>query len=181
MAGRTPAEAVNNYLAPLQRAISCVTNSVLNVRGGYHPAPAPHPLALAGGDPVPLHSNPSISLSVLQHYRIVEYEGPSGPWKVSIVSYYYSLEDAGEDSGKREILYHWHPQGLSAVTFPHVHIRTGGQLGDTNIGGVHFPTGLIALEDVLRLAIREFGVDPRRADWMDVLDSSQAAYDDWRR
>ncbi len=176
MAGRTPSEAVQNYLEPLQRAISCVTNSVLNVRGGYHPSADPHPLALAGGAPVSLSSNPAISMSVLQNYRILEYEGPGGPWKVSIVSYYYSLED----TERREILYHWHPQGTSTVTFPHVHVRAGGHLGSTRIDEAHFPTGRVALEDVLRLAIREFGVNPRRTDWAEVLDTTQAAYEDWR-
>jgi hypothetical protein len=90
------------------------------------------------------------------------------------VSYYYALEDPEG----REILYHWHPQGLSTVTFPHVHIRAGGQLADTSIDEAHFPTGRVALEDVLRLAIREFGVSPRRVDWEEVLDSSQSAYED---
>ena len=81
---------------------------------------------------------------------------------------------------KGEILYHWHPQGTSTVNFPHVHLRPGGQLGGTRINEAHFPTGLVALEEVLRLAIREFGVRPRRPDWAEVLDSTQAAYEDWR-
>ena len=176
MAGRTPADAVNNYLGPLQRAISCVTRSVLNVRGGYNPSPDPHPLALGDGSPVRISTDPPIFLTVLQNYRLVEFEGPRGPWKVSIVSYYYSLED-GEG---HEVLYHWHPQGQSNVTFPHIHLRTGGQLGHTDIGEVHFPTGRVALEDVLRLAIQEVGVSPDRDDWAEVLDSTQAAYEDWR-
>jgi hypothetical protein len=176
MAGRTPAEAVQNYLDPLLKAISCVTDSVLSVRGGYHPSPDPHPLALANGDSVIISSSPHISLSVLQHYRIVEYEGPHGPWKVTIVSYYYALEDAEG----HEILYHWHPQGRSTVTFPHLHVRAGGQLGSTRIDKSHFPTGRVALEDVLRLAIRDFGVRPQRDDWAEVLDRTQTAYEEWR-
>ncbi len=117
MAGRTPAEAVNNCLGPLQRAISCVTNSVLNVRGGYYPSPNSHPLALGAGAPVRVSTDPPIFLTVLQNYQVVEFEGPRGPWKVSIGSYYYSLEDGAG----REVLFHWHPQGKSNVTFPHLH------------------------------------------------------------
>ena len=176
MAGRTPAEAVNNYLGPLQRAISCVTNSVLNVRGGYDPSPDPHPLALGDGGPVRVSTNPHFFLTVLQNYRVVEFEGPRGPWKVSIVSYYYSLKDT-ED---REVLYHWHPHGESDVTFPHLHLRTGSQLGSTDLSQVHFPTGRVSLEDVLRLAIQELGVTPKRTDWMEALDNTQAAHEEWR-
>jgi len=176
MAGRTPSEAVNNYLGPLQRAISCVTKAVLNVRGGYYPSPDPHPLALGDGAPVTISSDPPLLLTVLQNYRVVEFEGPRGPWKVSIVSYFYSLEDREG----REVLYHWHPQGASTVTFPHLHVRAGGRLGRTDISQVHFPTGRVSLEDVLRLAILELGVKPERTDWAELLDSTQAAYEEWR-
>ena len=34
---------------------------------------------------------------------------------------------------------------------------------------MHLPTGQVAIEDVIRLAIVEFGVRPRRADWAAVL------------
>jgi hypothetical protein len=34
---------------------------------------------------------------------------------------------------------------------------------------VHIPTGRVALEDVIRLAVEEFHVEPRRADWNEVL------------
>lgn len=176
MAGRTPAEAVNNYLGPLQRAISCVTNSVLNVRGGYYPSSDPHPLALGDGTPVKLSGDPALFLTVLQNYRVVEFERPGGPWMVSIVSYFYALED---DDG-REVLYHWHPQSSSTVTFPHIHVRSGGTLGGVDVDRIHFPTGRVALENVLRMAIQELGVSPQRDDWAEVLDSTQAAYEEWR-
>ena len=174
MAGRTPPEAVNNYLNPLQRAISCVTKPVLNVRGGYHPSPGSHPLALGDGGPVRISTDPLIFLTLLHNYRVIEFEGPRGPWTVGIVSYYYALED-GEG---REVLFHWHPQGLSTVTFPHLHFRAGGQIGGTDLGQVHFPTGRVALEDVLRLAIQELRVSPQRTEWAEVLDSGQAAYEE---
>ncbi len=142
----------------------------------YYPSPDPHPLALGDGSPVRIPADPPIFLTVLQNYRVVEFEGPRGPWKVSIVSYYYSLED-GEG---REVLFHWHPQGQSNVTFPHLHVRAGGELGHTNLNQVHFPTDRVALEDVLRLVILDFGVTPERADWADVLDGTQAASEEWR-
>ena len=37
MRGRTSAEAVSNYRQDVQVSVSCVTNSVVDVAGGYHP------------------------------------------------------------------------------------------------------------------------------------------------
>jgi hypothetical protein len=46
--------------------------------------------------------------------------------------------------------------------------------------GAHVPTGRIALEELLRMAIAEFGARPRRKDWEQVLERTQAGYEDWR-
>jgi hypothetical protein len=63
--------------------------------------------------------------------------------------------------------YHWHPVGASHVTSPHLHL--GGQIGDIDLSKLHFPTGAVALPDVLRFAIADLGVEPLRADWRDLL------------
>ncbi len=47
MAGRTPREAVEAFLTPLQQALSCVTNEVLLVSGGYYPSTIPHALTIS--------------------------------------------------------------------------------------------------------------------------------------
>lgn len=75
MAGRSPAEAVANFLAPLQRAVSCVTPAVLDVHGGYHVAEAPHALTLGVEAPVRMRGPGELALRVTHHYRIVEAEG----------------------------------------------------------------------------------------------------------
>ena len=177
MAGRTPPEAVHNFLDPLRRAISCVTTSVLDVAGGYHPSDWPHLLTLAKGDPVRLAGERPVWLSVTQHYRVVEYEGPRGPWKVSTAAYWYYLSDA--DQGEI-IAYHWHPAGRSAVTSPHLHLGPAAEVGHPQLADAHIPTGRVALEAVLRLAIRDMGARPLREDWEDILDESQAAHETWR-
>lgn len=38
--------------------------------------------------------------------------------------------------------------------------------------GVHVPTGLISLSDVVRFAIEELRVRPRRSDWQAILDEA---------
>jgi hypothetical protein len=123
MAGRTPPEAVNNFLTPLQRALSCVTNAVLLVGGGYHVSTRPHVL-LFQDNPVLLGHDRRFALKLIQQYRIVEDEEPRGPWKVSTVAYYYTVETPETSTAPpQEVFgYHWHPQERNAVTYPHLHL-----------------------------------------------------------
>jgi len=176
LAGRTPAEAVGAFLAPLQQALACVTPSVLNVSGGYYVADRPHALSLGAGDPVPLSGGNEFALSVAQNYRLMELEGLREPWNVQTTAYFYELR-----RGEQELLvYHWHPQGASPYTNPHLHLGPGAELGFRRLQGAHVPTGRVALEEVLRLAITELGARPRRKDWAEVLEATQAGYEAWR-
>lgn len=173
MAGNTPSEAVNNFLGPLQLAISCVTRTVVSVSGGYHPRPDPHVATIGNGGPVPLSGDSNISLVLRHHYRIVEDSRPRGPWKVSTAGYYYIL---CESSSSKEILgYHWHPD--VEPSFPHLHLEAGARVGREEFAKAHLPTGRVALEDVLRLAINGFGIKPLREDWSDILDSTQTKFE----
>jgi hypothetical protein len=82
------------------------------------------------------------------------------------------------DRAMHEILaYHWHPNSLSSVRHPHIHLSN--RLGNiaiepfgTTIGlsEMHIPTGFVTLADVVRLLIAEFGVEPRRADWESIVE-----------
>ncbi len=66
----------------MQLAVSCVSQSVLQVGGGYTPAAAPHALVLGDGDYQPLRGASALALSVGQQYRLVESDDARGPWKV---------------------------------------------------------------------------------------------------
>jgi hypothetical protein len=82
--------------------------------------------------------------------------------------------DAGE-----LFAYHWHPSGSSRVTTPHLHIGpaiagTSNQIGQQYIHRMHFPTGLVPLSSIIRLAIEEFGARPLRDDWREVLGQEYA-------
>jgi hypothetical protein len=95
---------------------------------------------------------------------------------VSTSAYRYHILDRDD----REILaYHWHPEGVSPVTEPHLHLS--GRLRPLDIGApdtpvalgeMHLPTGIVSLAHVVRLLIAEIGVEPRRDDWETVLRSS---------
>lgn len=173
MAGKTPRQAVDQFLTPLQRALSCITDAVLQcrvpTRASVHGAANLAPLTRLKAGAETFH------LTVELHFRIVEDAGPRGPYRLTTIKYSYSLLDADE---KEILAYHWHPDG--DVAFPHLHIGCGARAARIELHKAHIPTGRIALEDLLRMAINEFGIEPRRDDWRDVLAKTQAAYEKWR-
>ncbi len=175
MAGRTPAEAVNAFIESFGKAVSSLTSAVVNVGGGgYHPSPEPHVLILNDGSAIRLSGD--LFMFVSQRYRIVEDVEPRGPWKVAVVGYVYSLENAAR---QELISYQWHPAGRSPVTFPHFHLGPASRVGEERVGRAHLPTGRIAPQSFFRLVLTEFDITPRRADWEAVLDDTQTAFAEW--
>lgn len=149
-----------------------MTDSVVNLHGGYHTAVEPHVLVLGRGRPVRLAGDARLSLSLQIYYRVAEDSGSRFSWRVTIVGYLYALTD---ERGREVIAYHWHPDERSAVTYPHLHLGAGAQVGRAELLKVHFPTGPIVVEDVVHLAISEFDVRPRRQDWAQILERTRAA------
>lgn len=181
MAGDTPYEAFENFRRPLQRAFSCVDREAhvwaLVGTNGYGPSQS-HALAPNTGEPVMLSGERRIRLASLFAYRIEKAQGERDPWKARTTAYYHVLED---EDGREILAYHWHPsQGSTQSFFPHLHIGTGIGASLGEVHKYHIPTGRIAVEDVLRLAITEFGVESQRADWKEVLGEAQEAYEAWR-
>jgi hypothetical protein len=176
MAGKNPRDAVTHYLDPLSRIISCFTDSVLSVSGGYYPAAEPHALLMADGRAVRIEGS-QYAARVIQHYRIVEEPGPRGPWRVSTAAYSYTLEEYG---AQEIIAFHWHPHGRSAVTTPHMHLGASAKVGHEALAAAHVPTGRVALEDFVRLILHDFRVNSRRPDWQGVLDETQSDFNAWR-
>ena len=82
MPGRTPAEAVSEYVESIQLAVSCISDAVATVKGGYYPAHRPHTLELNEGSLVRLRGTSRLSLFVQQYYRIVESRAPRTRWTV---------------------------------------------------------------------------------------------------
>ncbi len=150
---------------------------MLDVGGGYHPAGGPHAATLAGGLPVPLRGPANVALVVALQYRIAQESGPSSPWKVRISAYAYQLVNREE---MEVISYHWHPSGRSAVTWPHLHLGPAGVGRHAMLATAHLPSGLVALEEVIRMAVTDLGVEARRPDWSDVLAESRDAFEVWR-
>ena len=170
MLGRTPPEAVSNYVEPIQRAVSCVSDSVVSADGGYYVSHAPHILTLNRGIPVRIGGTSGIWLSFQQYYRIVETEVPDDRWTVIEAGYEYEILD----SDHSEVLaYHWHPTGLSSFASQHLHLGYGASIGREELLNAHLPSGYVSVADILRLLIRDFDATPRRPDWDSVLSASR--------
>ena len=164
MAGKTPRDAHDVFAQAYQRALLCVSRARFNTEG--HRNPGELRSADMGALPTPLRSNPPSRLRVLLRYRIVESSVPSRQWVVRLDDYFYSLTD---DDDRELFAYHWHPVSRSRFTWPHLHLGPAlGQLAPA-AGQAHFPTGPVAIEDVIGMMIRWFGIVPQRQDWEAVL------------
>jgi len=171
LAARTARAAVRAFADACQLALSCLTLSQFNVEG-YRPIDFPYRADLQRGQSVPL-ADAELALVVVLRYRIVEKDATR--WTVHVAGYHYELQ---RRDGRELVAYHWHPQGAGPVTWPHIHL--GPAIGDLwrPATRAHFPTGQVTIEDMVRLAIREFGVTPRRSDWDAVLQRTRVARDE---
>jgi hypothetical protein len=117
LAGKTPKQAVETFLAPIRQAVSCITSSF--VISGFDPnrRSKPHVLTVNNGDPVKLTSTPTFYLTMQMQYRVVEVTGERGPWKVTTAGYNYSVQDRLE---KELFAYHWHR--WIKPSYPHLHV-----------------------------------------------------------
>jgi hypothetical protein len=80
------------------------------------------------------------------------------------------------EQAHREILaYHWHPDGRSRMTTPHLHVSSRLPLiqlsenSTVSLSDMHLPTGVVTIQEIVRLLIVEFQVEPRRSDWDAIL------------
>lgn len=163
---RSPAESVNDYLHATQRQVSCVTNSVVGVSGGYFPSPIPHNLTINGGLPVALAGRSRFMFMLQQSYSIIESELLGSSWTIEVVGYNYVVLDSEQ---AEVMLYHWHPAGNSSITTPHLHLERGARVGLRELREAHLPTGHVSLSAFLRLLILDLEAQPRRSDWDAIL------------
>lgn len=173
MAARTPYAAVHDFAADMQLACSCITQAGFQAEA-YREGVGSYSANLNRGLPVALIGDGPLHLVVLLQYKVVEDKDHRRSWALQIEGYAYRLLDA---SGAEMFAYHWHPQGPSSLLRPHLHLGAGmGRLLRVATRA-HLSTGPVALEDILRLVITEFGVTPRRADWDTVLQRTRHTFE----
>lgn len=167
MPGRTPNEAVQVFLEPLAEALSCVGAAKITLGpGGRGDLGKVHPLLLNNGKPMELGGH--LNLSTMIHYEIIrDGSSSSQPFRITTRAYMHTVA-----TDRAELLSaHWHPIGSSPYAEPHWHVGAAALAPD----GVftprsHIPSGRIAFETVVRMAIEQFGVSPAKQDWVEVLD-----------
>ncbi|HYI15961.1 MAG TPA: hypothetical protein VEX37_11260 [Thermomicrobiales bacterium] len=158
-------------MSALQLQLSCITSSVLRrVADGSTKQAWTGDIALAGGLPVRIGTRASLAIVIKQYYHLIEQ--PGGPrdqrWNVQVKTYIYRLLDADH----RELIsWHWHPNDPNAAKHHHFHLGQAAQVGRVEFHRAHLPTGIVTLADVVRSAITDFHVEPRRADWQTILDT----------
>jgi hypothetical protein len=174
--GRTPAAADEAFLAPLRRALNCLTDVQLYASRPAKPGDV-RVLALSE-NPLRLRSSivaGGLLLRLLQQFRSVE--EPKAPrsqrWHVSTVQYDYRLSRV--EDGKELLAWHWHPD----LGVPHPHLHAG--VSDEISRRLHLPCGRVSIESVLRLLLGELGVRAKREDWPRVLDEAEAPFIQYRR
>jgi len=177
VAGRTPVEATHAFIEPLRRALACVWVGHISTTG-YDKRPEPHSLTLNRGESVPLKCTDGSSLGfrVTMKFEHAEAEGDHGPWTVRTIEYIYVFEGA---DGEEFLSYHWHPS-VEGIPYPHLHVERAGNDSPPLTRRTHVPTGRIAIEQVLRLAITQFGVQPLREDWAETLAQAHGGYEEFQ-
>lgn len=85
---------------------------------------------------------------------------------------YAILDNAGDEA----FAYHWHPDGRSDVTAPHLHIGRAYCYGSAVIES-HFPTGRVSFQQVVRFLLDDLAVNARRADARPILDGLQRTFE----
>lgn len=180
MPGRTPQEAVQAFLEPLQDIISCVAHAKITLSpDGRHKIGRVHGMTLNNGTPVALKGSPRLLLRIQMQYEIVPLpaDDERGKWKVSTRAYNYELQT---DDYRAVFSYHWHP--TSRVVRPHIHIGTSQLAKDAVLTHKHhMATDRVSLESVVRVCIEEAGVEPLRPDWDQVLTIREGNFELYRR
>lgn len=187
MRDRNPDErrVLNAYLSRVRQVIQCVAEA--EIWASRNPAGVEHNLTLTPRgsqveNVVPLRLNDGrrrLTLGIYQQFVIQDAIDLAGAFRVETRRYMYELRDRSD----REIFsYHWHPEGASPIQFPHFHVDGAPPVMLTPmpdetqpyrlaLDKAHFATGIITLEEVVALLIRDFDVQPRRTDWERVLSS----------
>ena len=127
-------------------------------------------MQLRSGEPVRLRGPERIRLRVRFRIRVTQADPPRGLWDAQTAAYEYRLSD---ESAREILAYHWHPEGPSQVQTPHLHLGPAAEVGRAALLAAHLPTGPVAIQEVLRLAVESFGVEILRRDWDQVLRATQ--------
>lgn len=159
MPGDSPYQAVQAFLDPLQRSVSCLGTAKLTLsKGGKSEPNQTHAWTINGGDGLVVRSLGTLKASM--HYEIIlSEERHEGKWRVTTRSYAYELI---APDGNLSWSMHWHPVGRSFVTYAHLHLPAYGAASH------HLRVDRQTFEMAIQWCI-ELGAAPAKDDWERVL------------
>ena len=171
-------QAQQLFQGTIERVVRCITGDGLFVRPGSSPSHGETQVLSFYTDRAQLAASGDRRLFLsLSHEYVIEGAATGEP-RVSTLSYIYNIYD--DPDGEPLLGYHYHPErgGDDPVPYPHLHVYGAPvTMADRHLPKLHLPTSRIALEDVVRLLIEGFGVEPR-AGYADLDEQGQSR---WRR
>lgn len=175
MPGRTPAEAVEAFLAPLRDAVNVLddySQILVSRRGGYRKGET-YSWVLCGPDGMRLSGLGRFYAEMRFEIVDADPQKHDGPIRVSTRAYRYRLRIDGE--AEDAWLIHWHPTGNSPYKEPHLHLPNDFRR--------HLPTGRITFEKVIAWCI-EFGARTRGSpqaalDQLALCEAAHLLYRSW--
>jgi len=182
MPGATRADAVREFIAPLQQAFSCVARGKISTRrGGDQPKiDQEQQWSLNDGGGAVLRKRPDFPLAgrlelyASMYWRVIEDDREGyGPYRVTTTGYDYLLV-----IGETDELWamHWHARGLSHEVKPHLHLGDKLLSDDAPVtSSSHLRTGRMTFETAIRWAV-ECGAQPLHDDWNDRLALAEAPH-----
>lgn len=117
MSFRTPRDAARSFRDPLQQALHCVTPARFDYPRDF---PTDTSLKLVVGDvePIRLSGDYPLLFSATIRFRIIADDATVH--HIRITDYAYALRHG---DGRELVVYHWHPESRSNVTFPHLPVK----------------------------------------------------------
>ena len=174
MAGRTPREAVANFLEPLKAVVGCITAEGFVTRYSRRDGEQQTAEFQDGFAILDRQNGQSLKLEIIHRYTVVPAEGQRGPWAVTTAEYIYDVVDEADDP---IAAFHWHPLDARVgdeMRWPHLHAY--GVHPSLTLHRLHLPTGRVSIEAVVRFLIEDLDVIPRRQDWNSILDRHEQAF-----
>ena len=174
MPGRSPAEAVEAFLEPVQDAIGCLGRGKITLSPkGRSDMGRTHLMSLNNTDGMVFGDG--LRLRIQLHYEIIR-SGPSKvqPFRVTTRAYLHSVEVDGHGE---LIAAHWHPTGASPYDSTHWHIGTAALAPDgVFTPRAHVTSPRVSVESMIRLCISQFACQPARSDWESLLAEGEANF-----
>jgi hypothetical protein len=165
VAGRTPREAVDNFVGYFKESLSCVT-------AGWITAfqESQNLYKITCNPPAKLSKRSGGNLFVIATQVLATAQDSEGRFKAKTREYSYRLVAEEDIAATDMVAYHWHPND-SELRSPHLHVA--------GIPRVHFPTSRVCLEDFVVMLIKYYDVRPRlkHSEWTGILDKNKCAFE----